>query len=96
MERDGDCSKFFCNHGNIGRCLNWMRWDRLTLDKKEDGLGFYDLFGFNLVLFAKQGCRLSTSDTSLCARVMKAKYFTNCHFMEAEPNEGKGSLKSGH
>lgn len=39
---------------------------------------------FNLAMLGKQGWRLMTSPESLCARVLKGKYFPNCEFMEAK------------
>lgn len=38
-------------------------------------IGFCDFESFNLTLLAKQGCRIIKDTNSLCAQVLKAKYF---------------------
>ena len=47
------------------------------------GMGFKKLQQFNLALLAKQGWRLQTNQNSLVYRVLKAKYFPRCDFIEA-------------
>ena len=68
--------------------IHWLGWDKLTLSKKEGGLGYKDLYTFNLAMLAKQGWRLLTNPNSMCARVMKAKYYPNCSVLEAEAKDG--------
>ena len=46
-------------------------------------MGFRDFELFNLALLGKHGWRLMTHPDSLCARVLKGKYFHNCSFMDA-------------
>ena len=46
-------------------------------------MGFCDLKQFNLALLGKHGWRLMTEPNSLCARVLKGRYFHNSGFMQA-------------
>lgn len=56
--------------------------------KEEGGLGFKDIHAFNLAMLAKQCWRLWQCPTSLCAHVLKAKYFANSSLLEAMPKTG--------
>ena len=47
-------------------------------------MGFRDLKAFNLALLAKQGWRIQQNPNSLVHRVLKAKYFTDRTFKEAQ------------
>jgi hypothetical protein len=51
--------------------------DNFTQPKSHGGLGFWNFRVFNQALLAKQACRLITKPDSLCARVLKAKYYPN-------------------
>jgi hypothetical protein len=46
-------------------------------------MGFRDLHLFNLALLGKHGWRFMTNANSLCARVLKGRYFLSCDFMAA-------------
>jgi hypothetical protein len=56
---------------------------KLVVPKGKVGMGFRDLHAFNLALLGKQGWRLMTSPNSLCAQVLKGRYFLDRDFMEA-------------
>ncbi|MCI81431.1 polynucleotidyl transferase ribonuclease H fold, partial [Trifolium medium] len=35
---------------NGSRGINWLRWDKMTVNKDNGGLNFRDLEGFNLAM----------------------------------------------
>lgn len=51
-------------------------------------MGFRDLHLFNKALLGKQGWRLVTRPDSLCARVLKGRYYHDGEFM--------GNMRTGH
>jgi hypothetical protein len=53
------------------------------MPKIKGGMGFRDLHLFNLALLGKHGLCFITNMTSLCARVLKGRYFPDCNFLEA-------------
>jgi hypothetical protein len=53
-----------------------------------EALGFRDLYGFNMAMLARQAWRMLTSLDSLCAQVLKAKYFTNSTILQEKPSTG--------
>jgi len=72
--------------------IHWQRWSKLTTPKGEGGMGFRDLPLFNKAMLGKQGWRLITRPDSLCARVIKGKYFPNGEFLTA--NRKKRSFET--
>jgi hypothetical protein len=68
--------------------MHWLSWETLTKPKSEGGLGFRDLHGFNIAMLARQGWRMLTNPESLCARVLKARYFPNTSVLDATPTAG--------
>ena len=47
-------------------------------------MGFRDLELFNQAMLAKQGWRLMSNPDSLCAKVLRGKYFHGSSFIEAK------------
>jgi hypothetical protein len=64
------------------RKVQWIPWNTLILPKALDGLGFKDLRLFNQALLARQAWRLVYFPDSLCARVLKAKYFPQGNLLD--------------
>lgn len=68
--------------------IHWVSWDKLSRPKTDGGLGFRDLHSFNLAMLAKQAWRLLQHPTSLCAKVLAARYHPGKPILEASPNKG--------
>jgi hypothetical protein len=63
--------------------IHRQRWCRLTRSKGEGGMGFRDMSLFNQAMLGKQGWHLIMRSDSLCAKLLKGKYFSSCSFLEA-------------
>ena len=63
--------------------MHWQRWELLTRPKFAGGMGFRDLRMFNLAMLGKQGWRLINTPDSLCARVLKGRYYHDSNFLAA-------------
>jgi hypothetical protein len=58
-------------------------WWKLCYPKSDGGMGFRDFHSFNLAMLAKQVWRLSTNQESLCATVLRAKYYPHGDVLKA-------------
>jgi hypothetical protein len=63
--------------------IHWVAWNVLTKPKIKGGMGFRELERFNVAMLGKHGWRLITNPNSLCSRVLKARYYPDCGFMQA-------------
>lgn len=65
------------------------------MTKSKGGLGFRSLFDFNLALLGKHCSYFITNPQSLVARVFKAQYYPNTHFMKATLSSGASFIWLG-
>jgi hypothetical protein len=68
--------------------MHWYAWWKLCYPKKEGGMGFRDFQSFNLAMLAKQVSRLINDPESVCAQVLKAKYYPEEDIMKVGPKSG--------
>lgn len=57
--------------------IHWVGWHKVTKPKAEEGLGLQSAKEKNLGLLAKLNWRFHTEKDSICAKVLKSKYFSN-------------------
>jgi hypothetical protein len=81
------CRYWWAQHDKENK-MHWLSWELLSKPKSEEGMGFRDLYGFNMAMLARQGWRMLTNPNSLCARILKARYFPDCSILEASATNG--------
>ena len=77
-------SDFWWGNNARKRKIHWLSWNKMCRLKEQGGLGFRDLEAFNLAPLAKQGWRLLQEPDSLCAQILKNKYYHNSNFLRAK------------
>ncbi|CAN6675688.1 unnamed protein product [Malus baccata var. baccata] len=83
-ELDALVARFWWGGHGENRKIHWVSKEVLGLPKDMGGLGFRNFQEFKDALLAKQCWRLLTEPNSLWARVIKARYFPHCFFLEAK------------
>ena len=80
---EGMMLNFWWGQKNQESKMAWLSWSRMCKSKLESGMGFHDLYAFNLAMLAKQGWRMLENPTSLMALMYKARYFPNGDILNA-------------
>ena len=75
-------TRFWWNASAEKRKMCWIAWSKLTLSKRDGGLGFRDIQKFNDALLAKISWRILSKPSSLLARTLMGKYCKNSPFLE--------------
>lgn len=60
-----------------------MKWELLCKPKMYGGIGFKNLYNFNVAMLGKQLWKLLTNTESLVGRIFKARYFPRTYVIEA-------------
>ena len=76
-------AEYWWSKGTGRRSMHWLSWKRMSIPKKEGGLGFRDIENFNLALLAKQVWRIAQSPSSLVARVLQGRYHQGTNILNA-------------
>jgi hypothetical protein len=70
-------ARFWWGGDEYKRKMHWITWEDLSIPKSCGGMGFKDFVLFNKAMLAKQGWRLISNPDSLCAKVLRGKYYHN-------------------
>jgi hypothetical protein len=68
--------------------MHLLSWETLSSRKDRGGLGYRDLRLFNLAMLVRQAWRLLQNPTSLCARLLKARYWPHGDLLKAVEGPG--------
>lgn len=80
-------AKFWWSSGENRKGMHWFAWNRLSLSKKDGGLGFRDFEQFNLALLGKQVWRIIQHPNCLMAKILKERYFASTNILNAGPHK---------
>jgi hypothetical protein len=81
-------SQFWWGDDDDHKKMHWLAWWKLCIPKEKRGMGFRDLHTFNTAMLAKQCWRMMQDPDSLCARVLRSKYYPDGKLLNAKLKSG--------
>ncbi|XP_074342026.1 putative mitochondrial protein AtMg00310 [Apium graveolens] len=81
--------------GNNSKGIRWAAWEKMALPKCKGGLGFRDLYGFNLALLGKYVWNFYSRPNSPVTRLFKARYFPRKSILHAAKGVGPNFVWTG-
>lgn len=64
--------------------IKWLLWENMSRPLCNGGLGFRNLYGFNIALLGKHCWKFIQQPQALVSRVFKARYFDDSHLLKAQ------------
>ena len=91
---DGICEKMRATVSNYWwgfeggkKKMHWRSWAWMSTPKFLGGMGFRDMKIFNQAMLGRQCWRLITEPDSLCAKVLKGRYYPKSSFLDSGPTK---------
>lgn len=96
QELERKFNNYWWSSGKVERKgLNWLSWRNMSYSKNSGGMGFRDLYGFNIALLGKHCWKFMHNPSSLVSRVFKAKYFPSTTVLKATKGQGSSFIWTG-
>lgn len=86
---------WWSSNSSNSKGIRWLAWDKMSMSKKQGGMGFRSLYGFNLALIGKHIWNFISDPNSLVARIYKTRYFLDCHILKANKQRGSSYIWEG-
>jgi hypothetical protein len=81
-------AQFWWGDDENDKKMHWLAWWKMCYPKSEGGMGFRDFHSFNLAMLSKQIWCLICDPDSVCAKVLRDKYYPHGNILKVGPKGG--------